>query len=87
MPWVGEEYRWTVPEKQADLLSGLYGEEYDDRREDLDDLVDAVRRDYAALLRAELPAPEDLFSVTATDFRSFVEKLISKLDPDIPDAG
>jgi hypothetical protein len=48
MPWVKDEFRWTTDEKLADLLSGVYGDEFDEKSQDLNDLVEAVRRDWAA---------------------------------------
>lgn len=50
MPWKNGEFYWTVEEKLADLLQGLYGIEHDEKADDLNMLIDAVRRDWAARL-------------------------------------
>ncbi|MEU6572321.1 hypothetical protein [Streptomyces sp. NPDC046805] len=45
--------RWapTVGVQMANILGGLYGDEHDQRRRELDDLVRAAQRDAAELLR------------------------------------
>jgi hypothetical protein len=84
MPWKNGNYIWTVSEKLADLLSGFYGDEYDEKLADLEELVAASRRDQVARLR---PMLDELGTgPTASGFRSFAGKLLSELDPDTPDS-
>ncbi|MFD7976747.1 hypothetical protein [Streptomyces sp. NPDC059071] len=56
--YVNGEPRWRpdIETAMAEITSGLYGQEYEDRRQELDELVDAVRREWAAKLRThEIP--------------------------------
>ncbi|MGW7434695.1 hypothetical protein [Streptomyces sp. NPDC054849] len=46
--WV---WRPDVETAMAEITGGLYGEEYEDRRRELDELVSAVRREWADRLR------------------------------------
>ena len=81
--WVGDTYRWTTEEKLADLLSSFHGEEYDEKRADLLELVAAVRRDQAdriGKLSGDLGT-----GPTAAGFRAFGEKIKYEISPDTPD--
>ncbi|MBQ0949212.1 hypothetical protein [Streptomyces sp. RK76] len=53
--WVDGAPRWapTVSLQIAEILGGLYGHEYDERRAELEDLVRAVYRDAAEKLYGE----------------------------------
>ncbi|QAX95516.1 hypothetical protein SEA_BARTHOLOMEWSD_67 [Streptomyces phage BartholomewSD] len=46
--------RWapTVEVQLANILGGIYGDEYDERKRELDDLVRAAQRDAAEKIRA-----------------------------------
>ncbi|WJN63158.1 hypothetical protein [Streptomyces phage phiScoe44] len=60
MPWHGNEFRWTVEEAIADRTYDKYGQEYEDEREYLLDLVKAARWQAAqelAELANNLPDP------------------------------
>ncbi|MGW1828847.1 hypothetical protein ACWCO0_09605 [Streptomyces tubercidicus] len=46
-------WRPSVELAMAQITSGLYGEEYEELRAELEDLVAAVRRECAAQIRAE----------------------------------
>ncbi|MFE0964089.1 MULTISPECIES: hypothetical protein [Streptomyces] len=47
----GWQWRPDIETQMAEITGGLYGEEYEDRRRELEELVDAVRREWAAKLR------------------------------------
>ncbi|MFF7252421.1 hypothetical protein [Streptomyces microflavus] len=55
MTWLYEktETRWrpNIATAMAEITGGLYGEEYEDRHQELVELVDAVRREWAEKLR------------------------------------
>lgn len=46
--------RWapTVEIQMVNILGGIYGDEYDERKRELDDLVRAAQRDAAEQIRA-----------------------------------
>jgi hypothetical protein len=58
-PWVGNEYRWTVEEAIAEHTYDKYGQEYEELRESLLDLVKAARWEAAQEL-AELDIPDPM---------------------------
>lgn len=52
--WVDGAPRWapTVEVQMASILDGKYGDEYDEAKRELDDLVRAAQRDAAEKIRA-----------------------------------
>ncbi|AFV51379.1 hypothetical protein FDG66_gp59 [Streptomyces phage phiCAM] len=59
MPWVGNEFRGTVDELIAEHTYHLWGQEHDEAREALLDLVKAARWEAAQEL-AELDIPDPM---------------------------
>lgn len=79
--WKGEKYLWTAEEKMADLLDGLWNEERTEKEAELRDLVDAVRRDWAAEFRSRATAAGDGMTVSG------LYEAAGAVDPDKQENG
>jgi hypothetical protein len=77
---MSDRYPYTTEGKIAELLQQDYGTEYDEKRADLDDLVDAVRRDWVGRLR-QLRDSQYGPSVFKAERRA-VDLILKELDPD-----
>ncbi|WP_406409633.1 hypothetical protein OG923_12505 [Streptomyces halstedii] len=75
-------WRPNISAAMAEITGGLYGEEYEDRHQELVELVDAVRREWAEKLRTyKLDDPMGRHFYTGTGV-AFAADL---LDPDKED--
>ena len=72
-------YRPSVGHALADLTGGLYGEEYDEKLEELNDLVEAVRREDAEIVREVLASQS--VSPASDAARALLRALADKIDP------
>lgn len=82
----GGEWLWRpdIKTQMAEITGGLYGEECEDRQRELEELVDAVRREWAAKLRdaaSDLPDPMGRHFYTGTGMIHAADLL----DPDKED--
>lgn len=81
--------RWapTVSVAMANILTGLYGAEYDQHRRELEDLVRAARRDAAEIIRAHEP-PEfagDHFDHAADAYDDGLSDAADLIFPEYPE--
>ncbi|MFE7463076.1 hypothetical protein ACFU6R_03090 [Streptomyces sp. NPDC057499] len=80
------EWKWRpdIETQMAEITGGLPGETYEDRRRELDELVEAVRREWATKLReiaADLPDPMGKHFYTGIGIMHAADVL----DPDVED--
>lgn len=80
MPWVRGTFRWTVEEKMADLLSGLYGEEHDEKESGLKELVEAVRNDLADDYRRRAKEDAGHGGLASPHYQQILRDLAGELD-------
>lgn len=80
MPWIRGNWRPTEGEARVAITGGYYGDEFTDRENELDTLVDAVRRDWTERLRKL--RDEQYGPSTFKAERNAIDRMLNELDPD-----